>query len=80
VQIGAPDGSLTRYSGLAAITELVDRLGVIDRLDAGIGPLTARAGGRSGGEVLLGLATAQLAGEDSWSGWTATAPTSRGWR
>ena len=27
VLVGAPDPSLTRYSGMAAVTELVDRLG-----------------------------------------------------
>ena len=27
VRVGAPDESLTRFSGLAAVTELVDRLG-----------------------------------------------------
>jgi hypothetical protein len=32
VRIGTPDGSLTRFSRLAAVTELADRLGVIDRL------------------------------------------------
>jgi hypothetical protein len=64
VRIGAPDRSLTRYSGLAAITELAEKLRVIDRLDAAIGRIKSRAGGRSGGEVLVGLAAAQLAGQD----------------
>src|SRR5690349_10164312 len=64
VRIGAPDPSLTRHSGLAAITELAQKLRVVDRLDAAIGPLKTRVGGRSGGEVLVGLAAAQLAGQD----------------
>lgn len=63
VRIGAPDKSLTRFSGLAAITELVDRLGVIDRLDAAIGSIKSRAGGHTGGGLLIGLAAAQLAGQ-----------------
>lgn len=63
MRIGAPDGSLTRFSGLAAVTELTDRLGVIDRLDAAIGPIKSRAGGHAGGELLVGLAAAQLAGQ-----------------
>jgi hypothetical protein len=42
VRIGAPDGSLTRFSGLLAVTELLDRLAMIDRLDAAIGPIKAR--------------------------------------
>jgi hypothetical protein len=64
VRIGAPDGSLTGFSGMLAVTELVDRLGVIDRLDAAIGPIKKRDRGFSGGEVLVGMAAAQLAGED----------------
>ena len=62
--MGAPDGSLTGFSGMLAVTELVDRLGVIDRLDAAIGPIKKRDRGFSGGEVLVGMAAAQLAGED----------------
>jgi hypothetical protein len=47
---------------MLAVTELVDRLGVIDRLDAAIGPIKKRDRGFSGGEVLVGVAAAQLAG------------------
>ncbi|MBA2308167.1 MAG: IS1380 family transposase [Pseudonocardiales bacterium] len=64
VRIGAPDRSLTRFSGLAAVSELVERLDVIGRLDAAIGPIKTRDRGASGGEVLVGMAAAQLAGED----------------
>jgi hypothetical protein len=64
VRIGAPDPSLTRYSGLVAVTELIDKLGVIDRLDARIGPLKTRIRGHSGGQVLVGMAAAQLAGAE----------------
>jgi hypothetical protein len=78
VRIGAPDPSLTRYSGLVAVTELIDKLGVIDRLDARIGPLKTRIRGHSGGQVLVGMAAAQLAGRSSWSGSTGTAPTPPG--
>ena len=42
VRMGAPDRSLTGFSGMLAVTELVDRLGVIDRLDAAIGPIKKR--------------------------------------
>ncbi len=62
--VGAPDESLTRFSGLAAVTELVDRLGVIDRLDAAIGPIKTRDRGFTAGQVLVGMAAAQLCGED----------------
>ena len=62
--IGAPDRSLTRFSGLVVVCELVDRLGVIDRLDTVIGPIKTRGRGASGARVLVGMAAAQLAGED----------------
>jgi Transposase DDE domain group 1 len=64
VRIGAPDPSLTGVAGMAAVSELVDRLGVIALLDAAIGPIKARARGHSAGQLLVGLAAAQLAGED----------------
>jgi hypothetical protein len=49
---------------MATVSELVDRLGVIGRLDAAIGPIKTRARGASGAQVLVGMAAAQLAGED----------------
>jgi hypothetical protein len=61
--IGTPDASLTRFSGLAAVTELVDRLGVIERYTA-IGPVKARERGFTAGQVLVGMSAAQLCGED----------------
>jgi len=64
VRIGAPDSSWTRFSGLVAVTELVDRLDVVGRLDVRIGPIKARKRGFSGGGVLVGIAAAQLCGED----------------
>jgi Transposase DDE domain group 1 len=64
VRVGAPDRSLTRFSGMAAVTELVDRLGMIRLLDASIGPIKSRDRGFTGGQVLIGLACAQLVGED----------------
>lgn len=60
MQVGAPDESLTRFSGLAAVTELCERLGVIDRLDARIGPIKTRERGFTAGQVLVGRAAAQL--------------------
>jgi Transposase DDE domain group 1 len=64
VRIGAPDPSLTPVSGMVAVTELVSRLGMIKLLDAAIGPIKTRDRGLSGGQLLVGMATAQLAGED----------------
>src|SRR3989442_1429614 len=39
VRVGAPDPSLTSVSGLVAVTELVQRLGVVESLDAAVGPI-----------------------------------------
>jgi hypothetical protein len=43
-----------------AVGELMDRLGVIEALDAGIGPIKSRARGLTGGEVVASLAQCQL--------------------
>jgi Transposase DDE domain group 1 len=63
-RVGAPDPALTPNAGLAAISELCDRLGVIGELDAAVGPVKQRNRGYGAGELLAGLASAQLAGED----------------
>ena len=49
---------------MAAVSELVERLDVIALLDAAIGPIKARDRGLSAGQVLVGMAAAQLAGQD----------------
>ena len=67
-RIGAPDRSLTANAGLAAVTELCDRLGVIGALDAAVGPVKQRDRGFGAGELLTGIAAAQLAGEDFLAG------------
>ena len=54
----------TRFSGAIAVTELVDRLAMIKLLDAAIGPIKSRDRGLGGGQLLVGIAAAQLAGED----------------
>ncbi len=51
VRVGAPDPRLTGVSGMLAVTELVDRLGMIKRLDVAIGPIKARERGFTGGEL-----------------------------
>ena len=68
VRAGAPDASLTANAGLAAVTELCDRLGVIRALDAAVGPVKQRDRGFGAGELLCGIAAAQLAGEDFLTG------------
>jgi hypothetical protein len=64
VRIGAPDTSLTAVSGMAAVSELCDQLGVIEALDGTVGSIKVRARGHSAGALLVGLAAAQLAGQD----------------
>src|SRR5215470_10828457 len=64
VRVGAPDPGLTAVSGMAAVSELVDRLGVIEALDGAVGPIKQRDRGFSAGELLVGITAAQLAGED----------------
>jgi hypothetical protein len=68
VRVGAPDQALTANAGLAAVTELCDRLGVVEELDAAIGPVKQRDRGFGAGELLAGIAAAQLAGEDFLTG------------
>jgi hypothetical protein len=67
-RVGAPDATLTPNAGLAAITELCGRLGVIEALDAAVGPVKQRDRGFGAGELLTGIAAAQLAGEDFLAG------------
>jgi hypothetical protein len=67
-RIGAPDPALTPNAGLAAITELCGRLGVIGALDAAVGPIKQRDRGLGAGQLLCGIAAAQLAGEDFLTG------------
>ena len=49
---------------MLAVRELCDRLGLIVALDEAIGPVKQRRRGFTGGQVLAGMAAAQLAGED----------------
>jgi len=64
IKVGADDPSLTAAGGMLAVTELCGKLGVIEALDAAMGPVKQRRRGFSGGQVLAGMAAAQLAGED----------------
>jgi hypothetical protein len=61
--VGAPDPAVIGHAGLVAVSELVERLGVIEALDAAIGPIKQRDRGFTAGEMLVGLASAQCAGE-----------------
>ncbi|WP_168209848.1 transposase, partial [Mycobacterium helveticum] len=64
VRVGAPDPSLALNSGLAAVSELTRRLGVVEAIDAAVGPIKTRNRGCGVGQLLVGMAAAQLAGED----------------
>ncbi|MCU0264388.1 MAG: IS1380 family transposase [Candidatus Nanopelagicales bacterium] len=64
MRIGATDESLTGSAGLVAVSELVGRLGVVEALDAGVGAIKQRARGATGGQLLVAVACAQMAGED----------------
>src|ERR1019366_4977810 len=64
IRIGTAGPSLTAAGGMIAVTELCGRLALIEAPDAGIGPARARRRGFTGGQVLTGMAAAQLAGED----------------
>jgi len=64
IQIGVADPSLTAVGGMLAVTELCGKLGLIEALDAAMGQVKQRRRGFSGGQVLTGMAAAQLAGED----------------
>ena len=68
MRAGAPDASLTPNAGMAVISELCGRLGVIEAVDAAVGPIKQRDRGFSAGELLAGIAAAQLAGEDFLAG------------
>jgi hypothetical protein len=61
--VGAPDPAVTGHAGLVAVSELVERLGVIEALDAAIGSIKQRDRGFTAGEMLVGLASARCAGE-----------------
>src|SRR5215211_2882949 len=64
VRVGAPDRSLTPVAGMAAVTELVERLRVVAELDTAVGRIKIRERGHTAGQLLVGIAAAQLAGED----------------
>ena len=55
-RIGAPDVALTANGGLAVVSELCDRLGVIAAIDVRSGRLKQRDTGAEGGGLLAGIA------------------------
>ena len=67
VRIGAPDGSVTAFSGTAALGLLVERLDGVGALDRQVGPLKQRRRGVGAGGLLVATAQAQLLDGESWS-------------
>jgi hypothetical protein len=63
---------------MAAMTELVGRLGMIETLDAAVGPIKRRDRGFSAGELLVGSRRRNWLGRISWSVWTGSGPMSQG--
>ncbi|MWA07348.1 hypothetical protein F8568_044895 [Actinomadura sp. LD22] len=62
--VGRPDAGLTGVSGLAAVDALAGKLGLAGTLDAAVGPVKQRDRGLSAGELLVAVASCQLAGGD----------------
>jgi hypothetical protein len=65
VAVGVPDRALTPNAGLAAVTGLCDRLGVIGALDAAVGPVKQRDRGFGAAQQLTpvpGLPSTTAAG------------------
>ncbi|HZM80027.1 MAG TPA: IS1380 family transposase [Candidatus Limnocylindrales bacterium] len=67
VRIGTPDPSLTSASGVIAVAELADRLGVVQALDEAVGPIKQRDRGLTAGQLLLAVAQTQMLGGDFMS-------------
>ena len=71
MRVGVPDPSLTGFSGVAAVAELVDRLDVVGRLDRGIGSIKNVTGAPARVSCWWRWRSPQLLGADArWSGWT----------
>jgi len=58
----------TGLAGLAAVDELALRLGMVASFDAGIGVIKQRDRGLSAGQLLVGMASGQLVGQDHLAG------------
>ena len=90
VRVGAPDESLTRFSGLAAVTELVERLGVIrcpgsaSTTAAGLARKFSTGSGRrcrpGSARYTHGAGPARRGRSRTPPMWRSTAGASRAWR
>ena len=64
LELRADDPTLTPAAGLAAVAEAVRALGLVEAIDAYVGPIKARDRGLSAGELVVALAECLLAGGD----------------
>lgn len=62
--LGEPDPTVTSAGGLVLIAELDRVLGIVDAVDAAVGPIKTRRQGHGAGGVLLSLAESILADGD----------------
>ena len=62
--MGEPDPTVTSAGGLVLIAELDRVLGIVDAVDASVGPIKTRRQGHGAGGVLLSLAESILADGD----------------
>ena len=54
VRIGPPDPTLTKFSGIAAVAELDDRLGMVETFDRHVGAWKQRERGGRDRSIVLG--------------------------
>lgn len=64
VRVGVPDATLTGCSGIVAVSELFEVLGVVEHIDAAVPGFKSRDRGLGPGGLLVGIAAAQLTGQD----------------
>ncbi|MHB1289202.1 IS1380 family transposase [Georgenia sp.] len=64
VRIGAPDARLTGSAGVEAVRELDQVLGITAALEDGVGTVKERRRGLGGGELVMAVASCQLAEGD----------------
>ena len=72
MRAGAPDAALTPSAGLVVVTELCGRLGVIEAVDAAVGPIKQRDRGYGAKKLLAGM--------DFVVSWTVSGPIQPGTR
>ena len=80
MRIGEPDSSLTGLAGLVAINELVGALAAVTELDRAVGPVKQRARRLTSGQLLVGIATGQLCGQDSLAGLDGSEVSQSSWK